>query len=61
MLTRLLQVKKSEGKYNMATRIRNKRWADDQSLEETLRNYSRQGYQRKAILSFMILDFGEYA
>ena len=45
----------------MATRIRNKRWADDQSLEETLRNYSRQGYQRKEILSFMILDFGEYA
>ena len=61
MLTRLLQVKKSEGKYNMATRIRNKRWADDQSLEETLRNYSRQGYQRNEILSFMILDFGEYA
>ena len=45
----------------MATRIRNKRWADYQSLEETLRNYSRQGYQRKEILSFMIRDFGKYA
>ena len=45
----------------MATRIRSKSWADDQSLEEALRNYNRQGYQRKEILSFMVRDFGEYA
>ena len=45
----------------MATRIRNKSWADDQSLEEALQNYNRQGYQRKEILSFMVRDFGEYA
>ena len=31
----------------MATRIRNKSWEDDQSLEEVLQNYNRQGYQRK--------------
>ena len=45
----------------MATRIRNKSWADDQSLKEALRNYNRQGYQRKEILSFMVRNFGEYA
>ena len=45
----------------MATRIRNKSWADDQSLEEALQNYNRQGYQRKEILSFMVRNFGEYA
>ena len=33
----------------MATRIPNKSWADDQSLEEA------------EILSFMVRDFGEYA
>ena len=52
---------KSEGKDKMATRIRNKSWADDQSLEEALRNYNRQGFQRKEILSFMVCNFGEYA
>ena len=36
-------------------------WADDQSLEEVLRNYNRQGLQRKEILSLMVRDFGEYA
>ena len=45
----------------MVTRIRNKSWADDQSLEEPLGNYNRQGYQRKEILSFMVRGFGEYA
>ena len=45
----------------MATRIRNKRWVDDQSFEEALRTYIRQGLQRKEILSFMFRDFGEYA
>ena len=60
MLTRLLQIKKSEGKYKIATRIRNKSWADDQSLEEVLQNYNRQSYQKKEILSFLVRDFGEY-
>ena len=45
----------------MATRIRNKSWEDDQSLEEVLQNYNIQGYQRKEILSFLVRDFGEYA
>ena len=45
----------------MATRIRNKNWADVRSLEEALLNYDRQGLQRKEILSFMVRDFGEYA
>ena len=45
----------------MATRMQNKCWADDQSLEEALRNYNRQGLQRKEILSFMVRDFGEYS
>ena len=44
----------------MATRIRNKRWADDQSLEEALWNYNRQGLQRKWILSFTVREFLEY-
>ena len=61
MLTILLQIKKSEGKDKMRTRIRNKSWADDQSFEEALRNYNRQNLQRKEILSFMVHDFGEYA
>ena len=45
----------------MAAKIRNKSWAHDQSLEEALRNYSWQGYQKIEILSFMVCDFGEYA
>ena len=45
----------------MTTRTRNKSWARDQSLEEALRNYSRQGLQRIEILSFVVRDFGEYA
>ena len=45
----------------MATRIWNKSWADEQSLEEAVRNYNSQGQQRKEILSFMVRDFGEYA
>ena len=45
----------------MATRIRNKSWVGDQSLEEALRNYNRQGLLRKEILSFMVRDFGAYA
>ena len=53
-------LRKSEGKHKMATRILNKSWADDQSLNESLRNYNRQGLQRKEILSFMVRDFGEY-
>ena len=61
MLTILLQIKKSEGKDKMRTKIRNKSWADDQSFEEALRNYNRQDLQRKEILSFMVHDFGEYA
>ena len=47
----------------MATRIGNKSWADDQNLEEALRNYIRQGLQRKEISwfqSFMVCGFGEY-
>ena len=44
----------------MATRIRNKRWADDQILEEALWNYNRQGLQRKWILSFIVRDFLEF-
>ena len=44
----------------MATRVRNKSWAHDQSLEEALQNYSRQGLQKKEILSFMVCDFGKY-
>ena len=36
-------LRKNEGKDKMATRIWNKSWADDQSLEESLRNYNRQG------------------
>ena len=31
----------------MATRVRNKSWADDQSIQETLRNFSRRGLKRK--------------
>ena len=61
MLSILFQIKKSEGKDKMATRIWNKSWVDDQSLKEALRNYSRQDLQRKDILSFMVRDFGEYA
>ena len=38
------QVKKSEGKDKLATRIRNKSWTDYQSLEEAIRNYNRQGF-----------------
>ena len=45
----------------MATRIRNKSWAHDQSLKEVPRNYSRKGLQSKKILSFIFFDFGEYA
>ena len=45
----------------MAAKIRNKSWAHDQSLQEALRNYSRQGFQKIEILSFMVCDFGEYA
>ena len=45
----------------MATRVRNKSWAHDQSLEEALRTYSRQSLQRKDVLSFMVRDFGVYA
>ena len=45
----------------MATRIRNKSWADVRSLKEALLNYNRQSLQRKEILSFMVRDFGEYA
>ena len=40
-------LRKSEGKDKMVTRIGNKSWADDQSLEESLQNYSKQGLQRK--------------
>ena len=61
MLAILLRIKKSEGKGKMATRIGNKSWADDQNLEEALRNYIRQGLQRKEILNFMVRNFGEYA
>ena len=64
MLAILLRIKKSEGKGKMATRIGNKSWADDQNLEEALRNYIRQGLQRKEISwfqSFMACGFGEYA
>ena len=64
MLAILLQIKKSEGKGEMATRIGNKSWADDQNLEEALRNYIRQGLQREEISwfqSFMVCGFGEYA
>ena len=45
----------------MATRIRSKSWADDQTLEEALRNYNRQSLQRKESLSFMVRDFVECA
>ena len=45
----------------MATRIQNKSWADDQSLEEALQKNNRQGLQRKEILNFMVRNFGEYA
>ena len=45
----------------MATRIRNKSWALDQSLKEALRSYRRKGLQRKVIQSFMVRDFGEYS
>ena len=31
-----------------------------QSLEEALRNYNKQGYQRREILSLMVRGFGEY-
>ena len=54
-------LRKSEGKDNLATRIRNKNWADDENLDESLRNYNRQGLQRKEILSFLVRDFGDYA
>ena len=64
MLAILLQIKKSEGEDKMTTRIRNRSWADDQNLEEALRNYIKQGLQRKEISliqSFMVCGFGEYA
>ena len=64
MLAILLQIKKSEGKDKMTTRIRNRSWADDQNLEEVLRSYIRQGLQRKEISlfqNFMVCGFGEYA
>ena len=35
--------RKSKGKGKMATRIWNKSWADEQSLEEAVRNYNSQG------------------
>ena len=44
----------------MAAKITNKSWGHDQTLEEALRNYSRQGFQKIEVLSFMVCDFGEY-
>ena len=44
----------------MTTKIWNENWTDDQSLEEALRNYNRQGLQKEETLSFMVRDFGEY-
>ena len=55
-------LRKGEGTGTVATRIRNKSWAEeesDQSVEEALRNYNRQGLQRKEILSFLVCDFGD--
>ena len=40
-------LRKSEAKFKVETRIRNKPWTDDQSLGEALRNYKRRGLQRK--------------
>ena len=53
MLIKKLQIKKSEEKDKMITRIRNKSW-DDQRLEEALRNCNRQDLQRTKTLSFMV-------
>ena len=44
---RFRYLKKSEGKDKMATGIWKKSWADDQSLEKSLRNFNRQGLRRK--------------
>ena len=40
--------------------FRNSSWMDDGKLKEDLEKYTRQGLQRKEILSFVERDFSEY-
>jgi hypothetical protein len=41
--------------------FRNSLWVDDNKLKEDLEKYTRQGLQRKEILSFIERDYAEYA
>ena len=41
--------------------FRNSSWVDDNKLKEDLEKYTRQGLQRKEILSFVERDYAEYA
>ena len=46
---------------NMASRIRNNSWKDDENLEKTLDQYVKEGLRRHEILDFLSRDFPEYA
>jgi hypothetical protein len=46
---------------NMATRMRNNDWKDDQTLKEDLEKYSRSNLQRNEILDFVKQKYSEYA
>ena len=46
---------------NMALRIRNDSWKEDENLEKTLHQYVKEGLRRHEILDFLSRDFPEYA
>ena len=46
---------------NMASRIRNDSWKEDENLEKTLHQYVKEGLRRHEILDFLPRDFLEYA
>ena len=46
---------------NMASRIRNDSWKEDENLEKTLHQYVKEGLRRHEILDFSSRDFPEYA
>ena len=46
---------------NMASRIRNDSWKEDENLEKTLHQYVKEGLRRHEILDFLSRDFPEYA
>ena len=46
---------------NMASRIRNDSWKEDENLEKTLHQYVKEGLRHHEILDFLSRDFPEYA